>query len=203
MNTCLKAFLFADLKGFSKIPDHELPGFVTSFLQGAADILHSPESGASVMNTWGDALFAVFDKVELAAETAMRIRDWARTGFMDAVLANAERSVAAGVVSLRISLHAGPVLVGFDPVIQKECFIGQHVVRTARLEPIADAGHILTSEEFAALLATSPAHDRFESHYQGLARLAKDYGRMAAYRLERRKKSNAGTKHTVHPCESS
>lgn len=171
-NRRIRTFLFADVKGFSAIPEHHLRDFATRFLQTAADILHDDDAGVILSNTWGDALYAVFDSVENAAYTALRLRDEARL------------ESAGGELRLRISLHAGPVYVSHDPVIRNEAYIGSNVVRTARMEPIAETGQVLVSGELAALLATSPQHHRYAFHYLGLARLPKGYGRMPAYELD-------------------
>lgn len=184
LQKALRAFLFADVRHFSQIPDADLPEFVIAFLNGAANILHAPDSGVTTANTWGDALFAVFEDPCSAAEIALQLRDWSRNGFPSDGRAIIPASDTREAPSLRISLHAGPVLVGIDAVTGHYCHIGQHVVRTARLEPTADAGQILTTEEFAALTVTSTGGDRFRFDYQGLVRLDKDYGRLSAYRLE-------------------
>ena len=169
----IRIFLFADVKGFSTVAQDELQKVSASFLTIAANILHGKESGMILCNTWGDALYAVFDSVERAAETALRLRDEVRF------------QVGEGELRLRISLHAGPVFVGHDPVIDNEAYVGNNVIRAARMEPIAEVGQVLVSDEFAALLATSSKRQRYAFHYLGLARLPKGYGRIPAFELER------------------
>lgn len=169
----IRTFLFADVKGFSSIPDSKLRKVATDFLKGAAEILHGEDSGVILCNTWGDALFVVFDSVEKAAATALKLRDGDHGG------------PSGGSFNMRISLHAGPVYISHDPVIDNEAYIGSNVVRAARMEPIAEVGQVLVSDELAALLATNPdSRTRYDFHYLGLARLPKGYGRMPAYELD-------------------
>ena len=76
-------------------------------------------------------------------------------------------SLGSVETKLRIGLHAGPVYRYFDPIIGKENFIGSHVNRAARIEPVTVAGCAFTSEQFAAVLAVEPHHE-FVCEYVGI-----------------------------------
>jgi class 3 adenylate cyclase len=48
-------------------------------------------------------------------------------------------------LNLRIGLHAGPVYSCIDPVTQRTNYIGAHVSRAARIEPITPVGQVYAS----------------------------------------------------------
>ena len=174
----VRSFLFADLIGSSRIAEERVVATMERFLGVAAMALEEPDSGVLTCNTWGDGLFAVFAEESKAAATALRLRDGVQE------IATASENEHAERLHIRISLHAGPARRIHDPVIKQDGFAGSHVVRAARMEPLAEAGQVIVSEEFAALLATGKDRERFVMHYLGQARLPKGYGRVPAYELE-------------------
>ena len=171
----VKSLLFADVSGFSRVPEQHTPEFVELFLRTCKSALDSLPRQPSDTNTRGDGLFVVFDFAKDAAELAVRLQsalnriDWKKWGFAD----------DAGV---RIGLHTGPVFPTFDPVMSKTAFYGTHVTRAARLEPVVQPGHILVTEAFAATLL-SENEERFDCHYIGAMPLAKHFGDARLYQL--------------------
>jgi class 3 adenylate cyclase len=171
----LKSLLFADISGFSKMPEQYAPDFAEMFLGNCRRILDSLEHKAVHVNTHGDGLFVVFESPSHAAEFAVRLQqalsefDWAALGL----------TTETGV---RIALHTGPLFRIFDPVTEKFTFYGTHVNRTARLEPIVQPRHIFVTEEFAASLIAEN-QDRFHCDYIGTMQLAKHFGEARLFRL--------------------
>ena len=55
-------------------------------------------------------------------------------------------------LALRIGGHVGPVFPTYDPVLDANGFMGSHVSRTARIEPVTPAGAVYVTEPFAAAL---------------------------------------------------
>lgn len=172
----LKSLLFADITGFSRLPEQYAPRFVEVFLGTCKRILDSLEHPAVDANTLGDGLFLVFELPSHAAEFAVRLQqalhrvDWPAMGL--------PRETAA-----RIGIHTGPVLRTFDPIMGKTAFYGTHVNRTARLEPIVRPGHIFVTEAFAASLGAAD-DERFSCNYIGAMPLAKQFGEARLYRLQ-------------------
>ena len=171
----LKSLLFADISGFSKMPEQYAPDFAEMFLGSCKRILDSLEHRAVHVNTHGDGLFLVFERPSHAAEFAVRLQqalggiDWPALGL----------SAETGV---RIALHTGPLFRIFDPVTERFTFYGTHVNRTARVEPIVQPRHIFATEEFAASLVAED-QDRFHCDYIGTMHLAKQFGDARLYRL--------------------
>lgn len=174
----VRSFLFADLIGSSRIAEERVVTTMERFLGVAAKVLQEQDSGVLSCNTWGDGLFAVFADESEAAAAALRLRDGVKE------IATASENHRDDRLRIRISLHAGPARRIHDPVIKQDGYAGGHVVRAARMEALAEAGQVIVSEEFAALLATGRARDRFLMHYLGQARLPKGFGRVPAYELE-------------------
>jgi len=171
----LCSMLFADVAGYSRLRDAQLPRFQTLFWELAAGELDRLAAPARLANTWGDAIFAVFDTAGEAAGFALRLRerfaetDWAAAGI-------------AAPLAIRIGLHAGVVFAGFDPVLGRHNYFGAGVTRAARIEPVTPPGLIYASEAFAATLAAREPTRRLE--YVGAQALAKHYGELRLYRLE-------------------
>jgi class 3 adenylate cyclase len=172
----IRALLFADAVGFSKLTESEVHLFVQHFLGLIGKILEKSPHAPLVKNTWGDGLYFVFknagDAGKLALELCERIAgtDWESKGL--------------GSLSLRIGLHAGPVYGCVDPVTGQRSYIGAHVSRAARMEPVTPPGQVYASEAFAALAAVERTKE-FSCEYVGRVSLAKGYGVFSTYLVQR------------------
>ena len=71
-----------------------------------------------------------------------------------------------------------------DPVLGQLGFMGSHVSRTARIEPVTPPATVYVTEPFAAALELD-GRTRFACDYVGHMPAAKDYGRLRMYRLRR------------------
>jgi len=167
----LRALLFADIEGYSTIPDDVLPKFYPVLMARFAEVLDAFESAIDHANTWGDALYVVFDSAPAAACCALQLRD-------------AMNEATASPAAVRIAVHFGPVYAGFDPVLKKTSFYGAHVTRTARIEPVTPSGQVYVTHTFAAELALQ-APSTFRCDYVGNMKLAKAYGRFPTFLLLR------------------
>ena len=95
---------------------------------------------------------------------------------------------AAGLppeLSLRLGAHVGPVFPVRDPVRDTLTFLGSHVSRTARIEPVTPPRAVYVTEPFAAALELA-GRDDLACDYVGHMPAAKDFGRLRMYRLRRR-----------------
>ena len=170
-NKQIKAILFADVSGYTKLPEAEIPDFVSRFLGLCSEIMSRPEFIPDVANTWGDALFAVFPTASKAAH------------FASALMTEATMSDIFSVdLNLRIGLHAGPVYECYDPIQRCITYTGTHVSLAARLEPMAEEGQIYASEYFAALAKAEEDNScRFE--FLGEKPLDKNMKPMRIYKV--------------------
>jgi class 3 adenylate cyclase len=174
----LKALLFADFAGFSRLHDAVVPLFQERFWKIAAGEIDASPVRPLLATTWGDALYVVFDAPIDGADFSLRFldrlraMDWTALGLADAV-------------PIRVALHAGPVFCGFDPIMGRDNYFGSSVTRAARIEPITPPGMVYASEAFAASLAADESRD-FLLEYIGRLALAKGYGESRIYRLDRR-----------------
>jgi class 3 adenylate cyclase/tetratricopeptide (TPR) repeat protein len=173
----IKAIMFADVVGYSKLTETAIPKFIAQFNQRISKLVTESTFAPIYINTWGDGLYFVFNGVEEAGRFALDLRDL--------VIQTDWQALGLPVqLNIRIALHAGPVYVSFDPLIRHLTFTGAHVSRAARIEPITKQGQVFTSEEFAALSAAADARG-FISQYVGTTALAKNYGYSPIYSLER------------------
>jgi class 3 adenylate cyclase len=171
----IRSMLFADVVRFSQLPDPAYPGFMNEFLAGAALILADPRHKAMVSNTWGDAIFAVFATPTEAAHAALALQKLGRSVDLPGATESAR-------LKLRIGLHTGPVHKGYDAITKNDTFMGKHINLAARIEPIAQEGHVYVSGEFAAIAALEGG-DEFLFDYVGQQPLPKKAGVIPVFRL--------------------
>jgi class 3 adenylate cyclase len=177
LTPAIHGLLFADAVGFSKLGENEVALFVRHFLGVIGELVQNSPYAPVLKNTWGDGLYFVFASVRDAGNFALDVRDhiaaidWKKKGLPD--------------LSLRIGLHAGPVYPCVDPVTQRPNYIGVHVSRAARIEPVTPPGQIYASQAFAALAAASRIEE-FRCDYVGQTALAKYYGTFPTYIVLRR-----------------
>jgi len=171
----LKSLLFADISGFSKLPEQYTPEFAERFLGTCRRILDTLPHKPATAHTEGDGLFIVFDAPSHAALFAVRLQD--ALGEFDWRALGLPAETGA-----RIGLHTGPLFRIFDPVTETHTYYGAHVNRTARLEPIVLPRQIFVTEEFAASL-TAEGEGPFACEYIGVMPLAKQFGDARLYRL--------------------
>ncbi|MCU1452761.1 MAG: hypothetical protein JWN46_907 [Acidimicrobiales bacterium] len=174
----VRAMLFADVKGFSKLTDEQLPRFMTVVFGALAEVLGRFDERILYRNTWGDAVYVVIADAVEAAECALALQEALHAiDFDDARL--------PAHLALRLGGHVGPVFETLDPVLGRSSFVGSHVSRTARIEPITPPGAVYVTDSFAAALELSG--DRtITCDYVGHMPAAKDFGRLRMYRLHRR-----------------
>lgn len=185
----IKAMLFADVVGYTRLAEEHLPGFhaLLSELVERLDGRHTP---LEKLESWGDAIFAVLPAAVSMAEYALLLQQTAADlDPGDFALPNP--------VQFRVGLHAGPVFQGRDPLTGRPNVYGHHVNQAARIEPVAAPGQVYASEQFVALLqaeenaarhaaeSTGEIYQtRFEFDYLGILPLAKRYGTRPVYHLK-------------------
>jgi class 3 adenylate cyclase len=197
----VKSMLFADIVGYSKLTEVTIPEFIGTFLERLGRLCSTSKHAPCSVNTWGDAIYAVFDFARdaglFALELAQMVEDgkpdWLAKGLYWESSENGE--VVKKPLRIRIGLHTGPVVMHFDPVVRRIGFTGAHVNRAARIEPVTVPGQVFASEEFAAMTALSGEIQRlgatdagrdlgFVCEYADSMQLAKGYpGRYRIYRV--------------------
>lgn len=174
----LKAILFADFSGFSRLTELALPNFLSTVLGSIGTALDTYAASVLCRNSWGDALFAIISDAPTAVAIALEIQQ----------ALTPDRLRKAGLPTeggMRISLHFGLVYEDFDPIQRLPTFYGTEVTLAARIEPRVPVGAIYATQSFAAVLAQSARH-RLIMEYVGTVPLAKDYGSLPMYRLASR-----------------
>ena len=173
----VRAMLFGDTRGFSKLSESQLPTFARVVLGTFARVLVGYAAEVEYRNTWGDALYVVLSNATSAANCALDIQ--AAMATLDLEAEGLPSSLA-----FRLSGHVGPTFPIHDPVLDTQSFMGSHVSRTARIEPVTPPGSVYVTEAFAASLELSECAE-IRCDYVGHLPAAKDYGRLRMYRLSR------------------
>jgi class 3 adenylate cyclase len=174
----VRALIFADVKGFSKLADEQVPLVLQHVLSAFANVLERYDGAIEHRNTWGDALYVVLTDTVLAAECALELQQ--------AIAAIDLRDLKLpDDLALRIGAHVGPVFPLEEPVLRTRAFTGSHVSRTARIEPVTPPGTVYVTEPFAAALELAQ-RPGLGCDYVGSMPAAKDYGHFRMYRLRRR-----------------
>lgn len=172
------AILFADAVGFSRLTEPEVPRFMCHFLGPIAQLCDRFKEGLLAKNTWGDGLYFVFSDVSLAGKFALDLSHLVATVNWE------EKGLPRGL-SLRIALHAGPVYELDDPITGSRTYTGTHVSRAARIEPVTPPNQVYASEAFAALAAAHRVSG-FVCDYVGQTPMAKGYGTLPTYHVQRK-----------------
>ena len=173
----IRAMLFADVVASSKIMEEQVPNFVEHFMGAINKLVAESPYKPLMKNTWGDALYGVFASVQDAGNFALQLRDlvcgtdWQAQGLPKEL-------------NLRISLHAGPVYCYKEPVFKELEYVGSHIVRAARIEPITPPGQVYASQQFAALASTQRVQG-FTCEYVGRIPLPKHAGIIPLYLVRR------------------
>jgi class 3 adenylate cyclase/tetratricopeptide (TPR) repeat protein len=173
----IRAMLFADVVGSSKIMEEQVPNFVEHFMGAINQLVAESPERPLLTNTWGDALYSVFASVQDGGNFALQLRDLvANTDWQGKGLPKE--------INLRISLHAGPVYCYKEPRSKEQEYAGSHIVRAARIEPITPPGQVYASQQFAALASTQRVQD-FTCEYVGRIPLPKHAGIIPLYLVRR------------------
>jgi class 3 adenylate cyclase len=171
------AILFADIVGYSRLREEQIPHYVQGFLGGLARIVQRAGHEPLYKNSWGDAICFMFADPLEAAACALAMRDMVRhTDWASLELPKD--------LNIRIGLHAGPVYGFHEPLLERRNFFGSHVNQAARIEPITSPGNVYSSESFAALLLAD-GRNRFDCRYVGVIVLPKEFGSYPIYHVKR------------------
>jgi len=173
----VRAMLFGDIRGYSRLTDEQLLPFAQHVLGALAAVVEAHSRHVWYRNTWGDALYLVLTDAAAAAFCALDVQD-----AMAAIDLEAEGLPSH--LGLRLSGHVGPVFPIRDPVLDEQGFMGSHVSRTARIEPVTPPGEVYVTEAFAAALELAGQHE-LACDYVGHMAAAKGYGLLRMYRLRR------------------
>jgi class 3 adenylate cyclase len=200
----VKSMLFADIVGYSKLTEQVIPEFIGVFMERVSQLAASSKHAPRSINTWGDAVYAIFDFAHDAGCFAQELtqmihegrNDWLAKGLYWEEPANETGETVKHPLTIRVGLHTGPVFMHYDPIVRRLGFTGEHVNRAARIEPVAKHGEVFASEEFAALAELGAEirkrdtgggdaeGDGFVCEYAGSMELAKGYpGRFRIYRV--------------------
>jgi adenylate cyclase len=177
LKRAVRAVLFTDLRGFSRLRDEHYPALLEQvFTQLAASL--NPYRGALLFHkTWGDGVQMVFTDVLAAGRAAIALQEVIASLDLESMGLPAD-------LGLRIGGHVGPLLELRDPFGGDLGWWGREMTRTARIEPRTPEGEIYVTGAFASLLALEPDTD-LVCEYVGRITTAKDFETIPMYQLVR------------------
>ena len=173
----IRAMLFADAVGYSRLSEAQIPLFFEHYLGAIASYNRISKYAPEHIETAGDGMYMVFEDPHAAGHYALELseliagRDWPAFGL-------------PADLSMRVGLHCGPVYIGRDPITGSPMYTGIHTSRTARIEPITPPGQVYASGAFAAV-AAARCMEGLRFSYIGRTQLAKQYGALALYHVKR------------------
>ncbi|MFO1246653.1 MAG: tetratricopeptide repeat-containing protein [Alphaproteobacteria bacterium] len=171
-----RAFLFADVRGFSKLPERHMELFVQTYMAGLAQAIEPFGGDIDYRATAGDGIFLVFRTPALAAACAIAMQERSESFDLD------HHGIDVHL-QLRIAVHYGPCHPIHDPILKKDSFAGREIIRAARIEPVTPPGEIYVTEQLASALFLAGAKD-WRCDYVGIQPTAKGFGNFRMYSIK-------------------
>jgi adenylate cyclase len=174
----IRAVLFGDFKGFSRLHDEHIKLFLATVMQPVAEVLDRYGEHVIVRNTWGDGLFLVMDDAVNGARCALELQE----------CLHGIDLAAAGLpadMGLRLGGHVAPLVPVYDPVLKLPMVMGRGLTRAARIEPRTPTGEVYVTTGFAALLRLEP-NSGVTSEYVGHLTTAKNFETTPMHLLRRK-----------------
>ncbi len=180
----IRAVLFGDFKGFSRLHDEHIKLFLATVMQPVSEVLDRYGEHVVVRNTWGDGLFLVMDNAVNGARIALDLQERLHTVDLAAAGLPAD-------LSLRLGGHVAPLVPVYDPVLRINMVMGRGLTRAARIEPRTPPGEVYVTTGFAALLRLEP-DSGVTSEYVGHLTTAKNFETTPMYLLRRQDAATRG-----------
>ena len=173
-----RSFLFADVRGFSKLPERNMEVFVAAYLGALAEVIKRFAGDIDYRATAGDGIFLVFRTPAQAVECAVAMQQ--RSQSFD----HARHGIDVNL-QLRIAIHHGPAHPVRDPILDKDSFAGREIIRAARIEPVTPPGEIYVTEQLASALFLAGVK-AWRCDYVGIQPAAKGFGNFRMYSIKPR-----------------
>ena len=173
-----RCLLFADVKGFSKLPERDMEAFVQHFMGGLAGVVGDFAHDIDYRATAGDGVFLVLRTPLQAARCGLAMQAWVHAFDQD-------RHGIEANLQLRIAIHYGPVHPVHDPILDRPSFAGREIIRAARMEPITPPGEIFVTEQLASALFLA-GESGLRCDYVGILPSAKGFGNFRMYSIKAR-----------------
>ena len=171
-------YVFSDLSGFSKLSEPEIGIFQKQVIPDLAKELGRIRDKAKVFNTWGDAVFVVF-------ENCSDSLDW-MFGYRDFFVNPSMSKYHIKTLLPRIAAHAGEAEILEDPLQKNMNVFGSKVNIAARIEPITRPGDIFVTSQFKNSALDNVRENYVDFDEMGFVNLAKSFGEAELYRLRKK-----------------
>jgi len=170
-------YVFSDLAGFSKLSEPEIGVFQKQIIPDLYLQLENLRKKAKVFNTWGDAVFAVFENCKDAVDWMLKYRDF--------FTSNEMKKYPIKRVLPRIAAHAGEAEIISDPLLGSPNAFGHKINMAARIEPVTRPGDIFVTSQFKSNTIDNLEPNYVEFDEIGYVSLAKSFGEAELFRLRK------------------
>ena len=179
INISANFLLFADVKGFSKLDEYQCKTFFSDVIPLMAAVING-ENKPKYCNTWGDAVFAVFDDAEKAAGCALELCE----RFAAKTKRWKKHHGLPDDLAIRVSLHFGACYESDNKITGRKEYLGSNVNLAARIEPIVVGNQVWATERFVNALEKDYKESLFLFPL-GKRELVKGWGAETLHRLSR------------------
>ena len=168
--------IFTDIEKYSTLKDADLKIFFNKIIPIISEELKEYKDAAIIWNTWGDAIFAIYDKAEMAINMALAYREsFSKIDF---------EKFGIKKLNPRIAGNFGEFEMIFDHVSGKQNVHGTLVNLTARIEPVTTPGEIFVTKEFRDMSISSyDKLDNIRFEDMGEIKLPKNAGILNLFRM--------------------
>ncbi len=169
------AVIFGDFPGFSRMAEKYVTVFWDTVTRAIGDIVAERGRAVVLKSTWGDAIHLVVPDAHEAAGICLSIQE-TLSKIDGRMLGRAEPP------AMRLLLHHGPAIEGWDAIQAHHTYYGRAISRAAHVEPITPPGRVYVTEAFAAILLVE-SKGEFVCNYVGQVPLARGEGAFRLYDL--------------------
>lgn len=179
INISANYMLFADVKGFSKLSEHQFKTFSDEVIPLIAEVINGDDK-PKYCNTWGDAVFAVYNTAEKAAGNGLDLCE----RFAAQKWRWEKHHGLPEDFAIRVSLHSGPCYEATNPITGRDEYLGTNINLAARIEPIVPGNQVWATDKFVVALDEDYKNSIF-LHSLGQRELVKGWGTETLHRLSR------------------
>lgn len=183
--------ILTDIEKYSSLKDQDLKIYYNKIIPIIFEELKYYKDSAIIWNTWGDAIFAIYDKAEAAINMALAYREtFKKLDF---------NKFGISKLNPRIAGNFGEFELISDPLSGKSNVHGTLVNLTARIEPVTTPGEIFVTKEFRDMsLSSYDKVDNVRFEDMGDIKLHKNAGVLNLFRLCKKEEPSLKADGLIH-----
>lgn len=172
--------LFFDVKGYSDLSGSQMEAYHTKIWPALHKIAIEKYGRYDTKkylykNTWGDGIVLLHEDHYKLANIAL---EWNEYFIKNRYITDADPLLNQTILEARIALHYGEYHTVFDPFQDQTIYFGREIIRAARIEPIAEPGHVWVTPDVKSFVEKREKEEkvkRFDFIDYGERELAKHF----------------------------